>query len=105
VSETSDVCARLPESLRRESGSPSIGVALWRPDRPLGEPAKWHVGTVEEFLSRPENQSGIWLIDGGWGGPPGPLTVAWTGKDWENCGWWAGDGRGLARRIVGEGAP
>lgn len=95
-----DVCARLPESLRRESGGGFV--CIWRPDRQTGEPSDRHGITVEDWLSRSENYGGIWLIDGGWGGPPGPLTVAWTGVDWEPCGYWAGDGAGRARRIVGE---
>jgi hypothetical protein len=44
--------------------------------------------TVKDWLSRPENQSGTWLIDGGWGGPPGPIHVRWaeTRQEWENGG-------------------
>lgn len=44
--------------------------------------------TVGEFLGRPENQKGIWLIDDGNGGPPGPIYVRWDerSQEWENGG-------------------
>jgi len=44
--------------------------------------------TVAEFLSEPKNQAGTWLIDGGWGGPPGPIHVRWneTTSEFENGG-------------------
>ena len=43
--------------------------------------------TVGEFLLDPANQSGTWLIDGGWGGPPGPIYVRWNGTFWEHGGY------------------
>ena len=48
---------------------------------------KW-VGTVGEFLSNPVNQvvGKEWAIDGGWGGPPGPIVVRWNGEFFENGG-------------------
>lgn len=57
----------------------------------------WHLGdngpsarkcTVGEWLTMPENRSGTWLIDGGWGGPPGPIHVRWNEADqcWESGG-------------------
>lgn len=44
--------------------------------------------SVAEFLSNPANQVGTWLIDGGWGGPPGPIHVRWNAHKgvWENGG-------------------
>ena len=48
------------------------------------------MGTVGLWLSGPDHQSGTWLIDGGWGGPPGavPIHVRWNDveKAWENLG-------------------
>jgi hypothetical protein len=73
------VCELLPKSLREEKGIPGVGICIWRKDRSVdfcGET------TVEEFLSREENCSGEWLIDGGWGGPPGPIKVCWGGGSW-----------------------
>lgn len=48
-----------------------------------------HKGSVEEWLSMPENQSGLWLIDGGWGGPPGAIHVRWNAfkHEWVNGGY------------------
>jgi hypothetical protein len=68
----------LPPSLNHESGMPGIGVAIWR----KGKPAYYEKESVGIFLSRPENQSGDWYIDGGWGGPPGPIVVRWDGSEW-----------------------
>jgi hypothetical protein len=80
------VTAKVPERLRDERGMPGIGVSIWRRDRSV---EVLHTGTVEEFLLRPENQSGRWLIDGGWGGPPGPLVVDWIDGEWVSRGWLA----------------
>lgn len=73
----------LGERLRKEAGMPGIGVSICRPGR--DESHMWN-GTVESFLLMPEHQSGTWLIDGGWGGPPGPIHVRWTGVAWESGG-------------------
>jgi hypothetical protein len=44
-------------------------------------------GSVAEFLLDPKNQHGLWRIDGGWGGPPGPIHVRWNEQGfWENGG-------------------
>lgn len=60
-------------------------VAIWR----LGKNGTYTDLTVGEFLSKPENQSGTWFIDGGWGGPPGPIVVDWDdeNKCWINQGY------------------
>ena len=47
-----------------------------------------HDTSVGEFLSRPENQCGTWRIDGGWGGPPGPVEVEWC----DHCRRWINGG-------------
>jgi len=79
-----DVCADLPQVLRDERGSGFGFVCIWRPgDR--GESAREGV-TVGDWLARPEHQSGEWLIDGGWGGPPGPVKVRWENGRWRNLG-------------------
>jgi hypothetical protein len=82
-----DSCRNLSDTLRNERGMPPIGVAIWRQgDR--GDDVNYVTTTVEEFLSKPENQAGTWLIDGGWGGPPGPIHVDWdeTAQAWINQG-------------------
>jgi len=78
-----DVCSSLPDSLRNENGSGFGFVCIWRIDDE-GEDAR--TCTVEEWLSKPENFGGEWLIDGGWGGPPGPIKVRWDGEKWQNLG-------------------
>lgn len=83
--------ARLPESLLNcGSGPPNDYdfVCVWRPDQHTGEDAR--KGTLAQWLTRPENQSGQWLIDGGWGGPPGPVCVRWDEEthQWRNRGYW-----------------
>ncbi len=85
----------LSKSLLNERGMPGIGVAIWRKDRSQDYLVKTSVG---EFLAKPENQSGTWLIDGGWGGPPGPIYVRWNGSDWENGGF-GGHGFAKAERF------
>ena len=89
------VCKNLPAGLRKESGMPGVGVCIWRDDRSVefcGET------TVEDFLSREENCSGEWFIDGGWGGPPGPIKVHWNGKVWIDEGFppWVVELEGLS---------
>lgn len=83
---------QIGEALAKESGMG--GVCIWRmKDDPLKETDEWkddrlYVGTVGEFLSKKENQIGLWLVDGGWGGPPGPIHVRWNDNvgEWENGG-------------------
>ena len=74
----------LSKTLINEAGMPGCGVAITR----RGAPTNYWSGTVGEFLSDPANQSGDWFIDGGWGGPPGPIGVRWNEVDhaWENGG-------------------
>lgn len=85
VCATKDPCLEyLPEFLINESGlNPTIGVEF---SRFHSEQVIYHTGTVGEFLSNPINQYGLWLIDGGWGGPPGPRAVRWDGTRWEDLG-------------------
>lgn len=60
------------------------GVFIWRQgeSETLANPRTRKMVTVGEFLGRPDNQSGSWLIDAGWGGPPGPIRVRWVDGDW-----------------------
>lgn len=74
----------LGNSLVEETGMPGVGVNIWR--RGEGRWPLWR-GTVGAFLSRPEYQNGTWLIDGGWGGPPGPIEVDWVDGRWVNQGY------------------
>jgi hypothetical protein len=76
---------RLSERLINEKGMTNIGTAIWRLDKSQDLMIKQTVG---EFLSQPENQSGDWYIDGGWGGPPGPVMVHWDPlfKQWISFG-------------------
>jgi hypothetical protein len=80
----------LSDTLINENGMPNIGVCIWREDKSF---EIYYKGTVGEFLSRKENQYGNWLIDGGWGGPPGPIKVIWNNYHWVNYGFppWAND--------------
>ena len=79
---TLECLSELPEVLLNERGMPGSGVAIWR----LGEPIHYIKDTVASFLLTTENQSDTWLIDGGWGGPPGPIHVEWIGDKWVNRG-------------------
>ena len=77
------LCKNLSVALRKETGMRGTGVCIWRGDRSVdfcGET------TVEEFLSRKENSGGEWFIDGGWGGPPGPVKVYWKDEAWHSAG-------------------
>jgi len=88
----SDPLRHLPKTLADENGAGFGFVCIWRPKRSDGN---HEASSVGEFLSRPENQSGTWLIDGGWGGPPGPIHVRWNDAEaaWENGGF---NGKGFA---------
>lgn len=76
----------LHQSLIDEAGGSFGFVCIWRRGETGDDARKCTVG---EWLSRPENQSGTWLIDGGWGGPPGPIHVRWdeSAQAWENGGY------------------
>jgi len=78
----------LPARLVAENGGAFGFVCIWRPGND-GDSARRC--TVGAWLAEPEHQSGSWLIDGGWGGPPGPIHVAWdaTQQAWENRGFLA----------------
>ena len=80
------VCCLLPPTLARENGGGFGFVCIWRMPRDGSDSARRC--TVAEFLSLPENAGGSWYIDGGWGGPPGPIRVDWdeAAQAWRNRG-------------------
>jgi len=81
----SDIEEQIGKTLADEGGGEYGFVCIWR----IGDNSNSsRECTVKEFLSRPDNQNGTWLIDGGWGGPPGPIHVRWNGElnKWENGG-------------------
>lgn len=83
----SDVLREISETLRDETGMGG-GVCIWRKDR---SEVYFHPGTVADFLLDHSHQSGEWCIDGGWGGPPGPIVVRWhVDGYWENGGFCGG---------------
>lgn len=79
----------IPKQILEEKGMPSVGVCFWREDR--REPTKT-AKSVKEFLEDPANQKGFWLMDGGWGGPPGPVVLKYHRfmGVWTFHGYWAG---------------
>ena len=79
------VLRNLPDTLINENGGGFGFVCIWRKDDHGNSSRTCSVG---EWLSRAENQSGTWLIDGGWGGPPGPIRVDWDegAAVWRNRG-------------------
>jgi hypothetical protein len=81
---------QIGKTLAIEDGGAFGFVCIWRkPGDPLDDGSDHaRTCTVGEFLSLPENQKGTWLIDGGWGGPPGPIHVRWNKNtsEWENGG-------------------
>ncbi len=95
--DTEMTLTKLPKILVREAGIPGIGVCIWRHDHSVDIAFK---GTVGEFLSKEENQSGEWLIDGGWGSPPGPIKVRWEIDHWANFGFWPWDGSKVFLRSM-----
>lgn len=97
-----DVLREIHPSLRDERGMPCGPereplCSIWRRGQ-VGDSPTYRCGmSVGEFLSDPQNQSGTWLIDGGWGGPPGPIHVRWHESGyWENGGY-------CGRRFAGRG--
>lgn len=56
-------------------------INIWR----LGKSSSKRHCTVGEWLSKPENQSGTWLIDPKWSTAIGPISVVWNdvNKNWE----------------------
>jgi hypothetical protein len=83
---STDCLRKLSHTLIKENGSGFGSVCIFR-NGDTGDSERRC--TVGEFLSKPENQSGTWLIDGGWGGPPGPIHVRWNEAEmcWENGGY------------------
>jgi len=81
-------CAKLPINLRAENGGGFV--CIWRKkDDPLNDGSDCaRKCTVDDWLSIASNCCGEWYIDGGWGGPPGPIKVRWddVAKQWINCG-------------------
>lgn len=81
---------QIGETLANEAGMG--GVCIWRPR--TGDPRDYKESsfrqgiTVKDWLLDPKNQGGVWLIDGGWGGPPGPIHIRWNKQiqEWENGG-------------------
>jgi hypothetical protein len=73
-------------SLLAMQGGGDLGyVEIWRE----GGPRHRYRGTVGSFLEKPENRSGTWLIDGGWGKDGiGPMHVRWNTEygEWEKGG-------------------
>jgi hypothetical protein len=89
-----EIETQIGKVLANEKGGTLGFVCIWRKaNDPLDDGlACDRKCSVWEFLSNPKNQKGTWLIDGGWGGPPGPIHVRWNDnkKEWENggfCGW------------------
>lgn len=79
----SNPLSELPELLVNENGGSYGFVCIWRKGQKEDSARKCTVG---DFLAKSENQSGSWYIDGGWGGPPGPIRVDWDGNKWVNAG-------------------
>ena len=59
-----------------------LGIPICRP----GEKFFHFHGELWEFLSRPPNQSGIWLVDTEGGFPPGPYQLRWENDRWYSDG-------------------
>lgn len=85
INQTTGPLRNLSPQLIAENGGAFGFVCIWR----KGESGGARQTTVGDFLSCPENQSGTWLIDGGWGGPPGPIHVRWNEAEgaWDNGGY------------------
>jgi hypothetical protein len=63
---------------------PDRGISIWRGDGSVSVYVQG--GFLYEFLSSPKNHGGQWFIDGGWGGPPGPVRVTWDNDHWRYDG-------------------
>jgi hypothetical protein len=84
---SSDPCRTLSKDLRNENGGDHYGfVAISRPGQ-IDDGCYRYGVSVEQFLSEPENFGGTWLIDGGWGGPPGPIRVDWLDSKYSESRW------------------
>jgi hypothetical protein len=93
ATETDDKVLRaVPRSLLNERGWGGA-LCIWRPVG--GVEFVLSGSSVREFLLKPEHQSGTWLIDGGWGAPPGPLFVRWENDAWTYGGYWTDRGAPL----------
>ncbi|EPC6068888.1 hypothetical protein M8U49_06850 [Enterobacter hormaechei] len=78
---------QLGENLANENGGGYGFVCIWRKKGDPLDDGSNHARhcSVGEFLSIQENQKGEWLIDGGWGAPPGAIRVRWNElkEEWE----------------------
>lgn len=85
--ESNDPCRRLSSGLRLVAPMlpPTWLVSFFRINGIGGNFNE----SVESFLSKPENFGGSWMIDGGWGGPPGPVVVRWdeAARCWDQLGY------------------
>lgn len=80
--ERQSIFREISQGLQAEKGMG--GVSIWRQDKSENY---FYEGSVGDFLSDSANQFGTWMIDGGWGGPPGPIVVRWNSDGfWENGG-------------------
>lgn len=80
------VRGRIADGIWNETGMAG-GVSITRPGG-----GEHHVAPlVSSFLEDPAHQSGVWGIDGGWGGPPGPFYVRWNDEagQWDTIGFGA----------------
>lgn len=70
---------KLSDALLDTNKGLGLHVCIWRPDKSVDAKTK----SLRDFLAKEENYGGDWHIDGGWGGPPGPIKVSWD--DDESC--------------------
>lgn len=78
-----DIEKQIGHQLANERGMPGVGVAIWAKDHCIKE--VYFQGTVGEFLLT-ASRNVVWCIDGGWGGPPGPIFVKFIDGAWSNGG-------------------
>ncbi len=94
-----NVLRKLSEQLINDKGMPNVGMAIWRDKEKTN-----YTTSIGEFLSLAENLGGYWLIDGGWGGPPGPILVIWDHRDntWRSLGFqpWEGKAEKLGLKLI-----
>lgn len=98
-----DVAEQIGKTLANERGGCLKFVCIWRlKGDPLDDGCS-HIRrcSVGEFLSEESNQQGVWLIDGGWGFPPGAIAVQWQGDRWKNLGY-ASPANEQWMQLVGE---
>lgn len=70
---------KLPQKILDQSG------VIWR------KGGEEYSGKLRLFFEDHKNQSGVWYVDCGWGGPPGALAFQWVNNKWINRGFgWKG---------------